>query len=141
MDGKTSKPAFDKARTNKKTMPRRNYTHKELIMKTDAYASVAKTKEQEKEMLDIKNEYYVDKEKTNVNRFVRNRNFEMGKRAGLHQGKTIEDLERQNKVVDQGKRNKAMDKAKTYYYKNYSLPKIHKEAVERSKSKDISKDI
>jgi len=86
MDGKTSKPAFDKARTNKKSVPRRNYTHKELIMKTDAYASVAKTKEQEKEMLDLKDEYYVDKEKTVVNRFVRNRNFEMGKRAGLHQG-------------------------------------------------------
>lgn len=140
MDGKSSKDSFMKA--SSKPMPKRNYSHREIVEKTDRFASVAKTGDQKKDMLEIKDNYYLDKEKANVNRFIRNRNFEMGKRAGLHQGRTREDLERQDKVQDQDKRNKTMKAAKTYYHKNYSLSKTFKEAAKKPKTKtrDVSKD-
>lgn len=140
MKGESNKDRFNKK--SKKSVPKRNYSEREVVVKIDRFSSVAKTAKQKNKMLKIRQEYYAGKEKTAVHRFIRNKNFELGKRAGLHSTKTMEDLQLQDKTQDQNRRNTTMEKAKTYYHKNYSLSKRHKETVQKSKTKpkEISKE-
>lgn len=137
MEGKSSKPAFDKANP-KQEKPKRNYSHKKLMRSIDAYASVAKTAQHKKEMLDIKDNYVLDKEKANADRTTQRINLRQGYRAGIHHRSAMGHVENNERQADQQNRNKTMDKAKSYYHRNYSLSKNFK-AVAKDKDKTMDK--
>lgn len=141
MDGKTSKPAFNTEAKKEPEKPKskRNYSHWTLLEKTDLYASMAKTGQQQKEMLDIKDEYLADKNKKTVNRVAQHFNLAMGIRAGIHARGAIERSEEYNKNIDQHKINQTMKKAKTYYHRNYSLSKTFKGSKEKTKDRGMDK--
>ncbi len=136
MEDKTSKPDFNKSNGAEKPKFHRNYTGKEMIQIIDGYASVAKTPEQEKDMLDIKDDYIRTREQRIASMPARDRYYQDGIEAGLHPRETLENLDRQAREQDQRDRNRAVDKAKTYYHRNYSLSKDFKESLNRPRPKD-----
>ncbi len=138
MNDRTIKENFNKKA--KKPTIQRNYSHKELIEKIDRYASVAKAKDQKKEMLDIKERHIKRTQELPGRRFARNLHYQQGIRRSIHPRETLENLNKQDKLQDQRDRNRVVKKAKDYYHKNYSLTKLHSDATKDNKSKDISKD-
>lgn len=141
MTEKSSKSDFNKAKgsTEKKNEP--DYSHKQVIEKTDMYAKFAKTGEQQKNMRDIKDKYVKRKEELQQRRYTRNRNYFLGRDANIHPEETLKRLERQDKQQDQRMRNRTMKEAKSYYHRNYSLSKTtFKETANKTKTKDQSMD-
>lgn len=117
----------------KKSRPRRNYSHRELMGQIDRYTARAKTGKDLKAMTDLKLDYLGDNVAKADARVRRDVYFHKGKRAEIHPGKTAGDMRKQDNERDQADRNEYADLAKTYYHRNYSLSKAHKEAVARSK--------
>lgn len=138
MNDKSIKKDFGKA--SKKPTVQRNYSHKELVEKIDRYATVAKTEDQKKEMLDIKDKYIKRSQELPGRRFARNLHYQQGIRASIHTRETLKSFDKQDKLQDQRDRNRVVKQAKEYYHKNYSLTKLHGEVAKDNKSKEISKD-
>ena len=118
----------------------RNYSHKEVVIKSDRYASVAKTGKQQKDMQEIKDQYFKRSLEKQVNRGERDRNLRMGIDAHIHRRDVLERQEKQDKVIDQSDRNKTMKKAKEYYQRNYSTTKAFKEVNKKPKVKSKGMD-
>ena len=140
MEDKTIKDDFNFASKKPETTPKRNYSHKEVIEKIDAMASVRKTDKQKEEMLRIKDKYVERVTQGGVNRVVRRRNYQMGIAAGIHPRETLERLETLDRIQDQRLRNKTMAKAKDYYHRNYSISKEFRTANPRGRNRDMDMD-
>lgn len=140
LDGKTSRPDFDRAKGGGKPKQARNYSHGQLVSKIDRYASVAKTGKQKKDMLGLKEGYEQENERKAMNRGARDEHFRQGQRAGIHQMDTLQGLHGQDRETDQRDRNRTAKEAKRYYHRNYSLSKSHREAASKGKGKDITVD-
>ena len=141
MDKNPKKNTFNTSAKKPKASPQkqRNYSNEEVVKKTDHMASVAKTAEQKKEMLDIKDRYFQRSLKKQANRGERRHNLEMGIRAGIHPRGVIEREDAQNKIADQQDRNRTVKEAKNYYHRNYSLSKEFKDPKPRRKVKTKNK--
>ncbi len=140
LDGKTSKPGFNKESGADRPKPQRNYSHKQLIEKIDRYASVAKTGKQLKDVLDIKSEYVGRNLKKAENRSVRNNHYRLGARANIHPRETIENLRQQDRQHDQSDRNRVAGEVKAYAHRNYAPSQVfNAHARERPKDRPLDK--
>lgn len=114
---------------------KRDYSQKEMVELIDRYARFAKIKTHRDEMLGIKDRHYTLTMEMNQTRGMQLKSFDDGFRAGLHNYKDRERLEKQFKLEDQQNRNKTVARAKTYYHQNYSLSKSFKNSMERRTKK------
>lgn len=140
MTDDTSKTDFNQSGANRKNLPKRNYTHKQVIQKTNTMARLAKTAEQQKDMLALKDRYLKRKDHISRMRPFRDANLLMGMRAGIHQGDVFKWQQQEDKVADQYARNRTMKKANALY-RNYSLSKtFNNHAPPKGKNKDKEMD-
>ena len=140
MEGKSSKSAFNKAARKR---PHRNITEWDMNKKLDKFKGLAKLNkkpDQVKAVQDIQDKFYKDKTKTNTARGFQLRNLDLGHRAGLHRKTTPETLQKGFNQEDQLKREKAVDKAKKKYHRNFSLSDNFNDKANKTRDKSIDRD-
>lgn len=123
-----------------KSTPPKDYTPKEVMDKTTNMIAAARTPEQRKVIYDLQQGYKTAREKKEASRNDRNLKFAMGIRKGLHQNKTLTDLQRSDKIQDQFDSREVMREAKGYYHRNYSLRKTYRAKMRKDALKGKAKD-
>jgi hypothetical protein len=136
-----NKSGFNKAaNTPAKSAPQKDYSHDDVIRQTNGMKAAARTGEQRKTIDDIQKDYEAVRARKDQSRMKRNVNFHMGLMKGLHPNKNYDDLLRDDKTHDQRDQNQAMNKAKDYYHRNYSLRKTYRKTLRKDALKGKAKE-
>ena len=136
----TSAKKDAKSKTPNRSTPLKEYTHDDVMGKTQNMITAARTPEQRKVIHDIQQGYEAIQARKDQSRIDRNAKFAMGLRAGIHPGKSYDDLLRDDHKRDQIDRNQVMKEAKDYYHQNYSLRKSFRSRMRKDQLKSKAKD-
>ena len=98
----------------------RHYSYKNVAQKLNLYSRFAKTKTQEKDMLDLKDNHFKDKTNKDAKRGVRLQHFYQAYLRGHHTNNQKINLEAVHKEQDKKEHSKTLNKGKNLY-RHYSL--------------------
>ena len=126
MEGKTGRKHFSR---------NRNYSHKEVVEKLDYLAAVAKPWKQQKEMLNMKDDYLAREKRKESSRPLKYLRYQQERENEERLWDKFRNLCMVDKELDRRYRIKIVKSAKKIYRRNFSLSKKFKTAAIKGKSK------
>lgn len=123
-------------RAAEKTVPHKKGLNDAAVKaELEKYAKAAKSKSPQRETMQQMTEKFKAAELSRNNNRIRViDNFRQGKKAGIHQEKTSEELSKNLKKSDQQMRDNAMKEAKRYYRDNIGVAKKFNKEATKTKS-------
>lgn len=140
MADKASRTAATSKTKRRQPPKRRDISHWGVIKKLDTYERLALSNTQIKGIQDIQKDYEAGESKKPNKRAQRNHNFYLGHQKGLHLDVSYQDMQNQDKMIDQNDRRAALKKAKNFYNQHYGLNKDFGRANPKNKSRDKEMD-